>query len=81
MCFLGLAVAVVAFAINAFSESSLWFFVLVFFALAAAIFVELRKEYRRGEEISKYNKQFPLLYEEWENSWLCHKCGHFGPLG
>jgi hypothetical protein len=23
-----------------------------------------------------YNKKWPLLYKQWQESWLCHKCGN-----
>lgn len=32
---------------------------------------------KENNEIDEYNKKvFPALYEEWENSFLCHRCGH-----
>lgn len=36
---------------------------------------------RRRREVEKYNAEvWPGHYEEWSRSWLCHRCGYFGPV-
>lgn len=33
--------------------------------------------HRRYKNLSKWNKEeYPKLVDEWERSWVCHKCGH-----
>ncbi|MBS0660593.1 MAG: hypothetical protein JSR82_20425 [Verrucomicrobia bacterium] len=40
------------------------------------LFVLLRHRAR----VDRQNAEYPRLYEAWSKSWLCHKCGYFGPL-
>jgi hypothetical protein len=48
----------------------LWL-VAVFFIPLLLLPIFLQTKY------SRWNKQvWPQLYVAWENSWLCHKCGH-----
>lgn len=37
--------------------------------------------YSSSQEASDYNnKQWPKEYRAWENSYLCHRCGHYFQL-
>ena len=45
--------------------ASIFFFPIFFYAVYKTI------------QASKWNKEvYPKLYEEWENSWICLKCGN-----
>lgn len=41
----------------------------------------IRAAQKKRKDIDDYNATvFPGLYEKWHASWLCHKCGYFGPV-
>ena len=33
-----------------------------------------------NKAVRLFNAEYPTAYADWENSWLCHRCGFFGPL-
>lgn len=35
---------------------------------------------RHRARIERQKEEYPGLYAAWSKSWLCHKCGYFGPL-
>jgi GYF domain 2 len=38
------------------------------------------KSNEERNEAALYEKDYPFLKSQWDNSWYCHKCGYFGVL-
>ena len=48
-----------------------WILGIIFALAAIGLFMG-------NQEASDYNdKQWPRDYKDWQNSWLCHRCGHY----